>query len=290
MNKQISEKIEYERNKIREESIKLRKEAKENHTCPNCGNPVSGNRLYCSQECAYAFFVKYDYSKNSEILRNYKTQLLQDENEKKPKKEIVPWSSPVARKEHKCWFCGLEIPKGEKYVKYTCLPGEEWFDESPYAVTSYHDQCMNFINECVEVGIFSVEGVEEDEVLGVLYALAIESNHSFEETRQLVRNGKFPDKDALQHLLNPDDYESDFSINPKYDDEPSDPDSIYIYLVAVRVQNTIHKELLEFWHEIPDSYEYFGKYYKEERMGDMFNGIISVKSLNVPVVQFEVEK
>ena len=29
MNKQISEKIEYERNKIREESIKLRKEAKE---------------------------------------------------------------------------------------------------------------------------------------------------------------------------------------------------------------------------------------------------------------------
>ena len=60
--------------------------------------------------------------------------------------------------------------------------------------------------------------------------------------------------------------------------------------MAVRVQNTIHKELLEFWHEIPDSYEYFGKYYKEERMGDMFNGIISVKSLNVPVVQFEVEK
>ena len=60
--------------------------------------------------------------------------------------------------------------------------------------------------------------------------------------------------------------------------------------MEVRVQNTTHKELLEFWHEIPDPYEYFANYYKEERMGDMFNGIISVKSLNVPVVQFEVEK
>ena len=290
MNKEISEKIEYERNKIKEESIKLRKEAKENHTCPNCGNPVSGNRLYCSQECAYIFFAKYDYSKNSEKLRDYKNQLLKEENEKKPKKEISPWSEPVARKEHKCWFCGLEIPKGEKYVKYTCRPGEEWFDESPYEVTSYHDQCMNFMNECVEVGIFSDEGVEEDEVLGVLYALAIETNHTLEETKQMVRNGKFPDKDALQNLLNPDDYESDFSINPIYDDEPSDPEAIYIYLVEVRVQNTTHKELLEFWHEIADPYEYFAKYYKEERMGDMFNGIISVKSLKVPVVQFEVEK
>ena len=68
MNKEISEKIEYERNKIREESIKLRKEAKENHRCPNCGNPVSGNRLYCSQECAYIFFAKYDYSKLSDAI------------------------------------------------------------------------------------------------------------------------------------------------------------------------------------------------------------------------------
>ena len=33
----------------------------------------------------------------------------------------------------------------------------------------------------------------------------------------MVRHGKFPDKDALQKILNPDDYESDFSINPKYD-------------------------------------------------------------------------
>ena len=51
MNKEISEKIEYERNKIREESIKLRKEAKENHTCPNCGNPVSGKII--SHELAF---------------------------------------------------------------------------------------------------------------------------------------------------------------------------------------------------------------------------------------------
>ena len=57
--KKFKEKIENKRQEIKLESERLRKIAKEIHKWPNCGNPVSGNRLYCSQECAYAFFVKY---------------------------------------------------------------------------------------------------------------------------------------------------------------------------------------------------------------------------------------
>lgn len=289
MNKEISEKIEYKRNEIKEESIKLRREAKVYHTCPNCNKPVTGNRLYCSYDCAAEFRIKYDYSQTSEILREYARQLKQEYEKNHPKKETEPWSEPVASKPHKCWFCGLEIPKGEKYDKYTCLPGEEWFEECPYETTSYHETCMDFMTECVEVGIFSDEGIEEDEVLGVFYALAIESNHSLEETKEMVRHGRFPDKSALQEMLNPSDYESDFSINPIYDDEPPDSEAMHIYLVEVKVQNMIQKELLELQHEIPDPYKYFAKYYEEERMGDFFHGIISIKSLKVPV-EYEVEK
>ena len=289
MNKEICEKVEKEREEIKKESIRLRKLAKETHRCPNCGIPVTSNRLYCSDNCRYIFFINYDYSQNSEKLKNYKKQLIQEENKTHPKKEISPWSSPVARKSHKCWFCGLEIPKGEKYDKYTCLPGEEGFDEYPYETTSYHEKCMDFMTECVEVGIFGDEGTEEDEVLGVFYALAIESNHSLEETKEMVRHGRFPDKDALQAMLNPSEYESDFSINAIYDDEPPGSGAMYIYLVEVKVQNMIHKELLELLHEVSEPYKYFEKYYEEERMGDFFQEIISVKSLKVPV-EYEVEK
>ena len=144
----MNNEVEELRKELMNESARIRGKAKSQGICPNCSSLLpKGKRVWCSDGCALAFMAKYDYSKGSPILRAKKKEI----NEKKPKKEISPWSEPVARKEHKCWFCGLEIPKGEKYVKYTCLPGEEWFDESPYEVTSYHDQCMDFMTECVEV-------------------------------------------------------------------------------------------------------------------------------------------
>lgn len=289
MIKEIKEKINEKKKEIKEKSESLRRDGKINHTCPNCNKQVSGNRLYCSDKCRFEFITKYDYSASSQILKEYKNNLLEEYEKNHPKKEIKPWSEPIARKSYKCWFCGLEISKGEKYVKYTCIPGEEFFDECPYETTNYHEKCMEFINECVEIGIFSDEGFDKDEVLGVSYALAIESNHTFEETNKMIKDGKFTDKGIILNMINPSDYESDFSITPIYDDEEPDSENTYIYLVELKIQNIKHKELLQLQHEIQDPYKYFSKYYEEERVGDMFNGIISIKSLKVPVVQMKVE-
>jgi predicted nucleic acid-binding Zn ribbon protein len=285
MNKEISEKIEYERNEIKEESIRLRQIAKEKHVCPNCGKSVSGNRLYCSNDCAYIFFKNYDYSKNSEKLRNYKN-LLMEEN-KKPKKEVEPWSYPVARKTYKCFVCGLDITSGQKYVKYTRIPGEEGFDEEPYGVTRYHESCMDFLNVCVDNGYISSEGFEKREIKGILYVLAIESNHGFAEIKEMVRDGKFSDKETLENLIGTSGYEEDgFAVDTIYGD--GDIHAVYVYLVETKVQNFDIKTIYEVWHEVEDPEEYF-KNECIERTGDICNGILSIKKLKVPVVELGIE-
>lgn len=43
---------------------------------------------------------------------------------------------PVARREHKCDFCGAEIPKGEKYVHEVICDGGDFWD------SKYHEQCF----------------------------------------------------------------------------------------------------------------------------------------------------
>ena len=35
--------------------------------------------------------------------------------------EINKSSQPIARKEHRCMFCGGIIKKGEMYNRYTCI-------------------------------------------------------------------------------------------------------------------------------------------------------------------------
>ena len=59
MNKEIYEKRKKDREEIKEESVKIRKECKEKHVCPNCNKPVTGNRLYCSDKCRHIFYFWY---------------------------------------------------------------------------------------------------------------------------------------------------------------------------------------------------------------------------------------
>lgn len=44
-------------------------------------------------------------------------------------------SSPVARKQHRCTWCGQAIPKGEKYVRVSGI-----FD-SELQVNKFHSEC-----------------------------------------------------------------------------------------------------------------------------------------------------
>lgn len=148
MNKEIYERVEKEREEIKEESIKIRNECKEKHICPNCNKPVTGNRLYCSNECRWIFFCKYDYSQNSKILKDFKNQIMQEYINENPRKERSPWSYPVARKTYECVFCSTPIKPGTRYAKYTRLPGEdEFFEEAPYETITYHPHCIDLIQK-----------------------------------------------------------------------------------------------------------------------------------------------
>ena len=50
------------------------------------------------------------------------------------------YEHPVARKEHKCDFCGAEILKGEKYVHEVICDGGDFWD------SKYHEQCAELID------------------------------------------------------------------------------------------------------------------------------------------------
>ena len=186
MNKEIREKVEQRRKEIQKESLRIRREAKENHTCPNCNKPVSGNRLYCSDDCRFEFINKYDYSQSSPILKEYKNKLKEGYEETHPKKEADPWSEPVARKEHKCEICDLEIPKGEKCLKYTSLPYfDEDFMDHPYESIYYHENCMKLITDYLEWDEWDLDMVWE-----VFEDASKKLKISVKKIREMVRSGE----------------------------------------------------------------------------------------------------
>ena len=139
MRGEIKEKIEAKRQEIRAESERLRREATQNHICANCGSPLpSGKRTYCSDTCSMEFVSKFDYSADSEILREYARKLKDEYDAAHPREERQPWSQPVARQVHECDFCSTEIRKGEKYERYVRLPEyDEWFDDARN-IADYH--------------------------------------------------------------------------------------------------------------------------------------------------------
>ena len=208
--KEIREKVEKKRLKIRQESEKLRREAKENHVCPNCGTKVSANRLYCSNDCNIKFFVVHDYSKTSEELKKYKEKLEYEYNLTHPRKERDPWTQPVAKKEHTCYVCGLPIQKGEKYDRYVRQPEiDEYFDDAPYESQSYHLACTDFIANLNECGLFD-EGYTEDDLFDIFKVFAWEFAITEEEMKKRVRGGTVPTNEQIEDIGKK--YDWDFQI------------------------------------------------------------------------------
>ena len=208
--KEIREKVEKKRLEIKQESERLRREAKENHVCPNCGTKVSANRLYCSNDCYIKFFVDHDYSRTSRELRDYKEELEYEFSVNHPKKEREPWTQPVAMKEHTCYVCDLPIQKGEKYDKYVRLPEiDEYFDEAPYESLSYHLSCTEFISRFYECDFFD-EGYNEDDIYDIFRVFAWECGVQIKEMKERVRTGNIPTVDQIEAIGKK--YDWDFQI------------------------------------------------------------------------------
>ena len=282
--KEIKEKVEAKRHEIKEESQKLRIEATQNHVCANCGNPLPpGRRMYCSDACYIGFIGKYDYSANSEILRKYARKLKDEYDAAHPKVERNPWSQPVARKLHKCNFCSTEIKKGEKYEKYVRLPEyDSWFDDAPYETLRYHIKCQEFISLLTQLGLLADEGFDEDEILTLLTAIAIESGESYESVIGNIKAGKFPSTEFLEALGKEYEY-----FEPAFQWVSDHSGYRYAYSVKYESFNspmaTIHISL----SEIKDPEKFFSDYYKVIN-GDEFNRILSVKGIKIPLPKVEV--
>lgn len=69
---------------------------------------------------------------------------------------------PVARREHKCDFCGAEIPKGEQYVREIICDGGDFWD------SKYHEQCFELIDRYYR-WLDRDEYVDFGELTGLIY-------------------------------------------------------------------------------------------------------------------------
>lgn len=285
MNKAIKDKIEIKKHEIKSESERLRKIGKEIHKCPNCSKDVDINRLYCSDKCSAEFYYKYDYSKNSEILKEYKKELQEEYENKNPKKEMNSMTYPISRKNYKCDFCNTIIQKNEKYCKYTILPGDEEFIDYPYENYRYHLNCKNFITTLANIGILDYDGYGEEGIEAILESIAIEQNKSYEETIKDIISGNFPSEDFLNKLWTK--YE-DFTPTTLYEDFDfsffeKDYNHKYIYSVEYRATGITRSEIYFSYYKIKEPQEFFKKYFIEELFGEDFDKILSIKSLEVEV-------
>ncbi len=284
MRKEIKEKVEARRQELKAESERVRKDAKEKHMCATCGNLLlPGRRTYCSNACSVEFFSKFDYSADSEILREYARKLKDEYDAAHPKEERSPWSQPVAKKAHKCDFCSTEIKKGEKYEKYVRLPEyDEWFDDAPYETLRYHITCQEFINLLSDAGLLSDEGFDEDEVSALLAVIALEMHKDYEILINEIVLGVFPSRDELERIAN--DYEF---FEPECHWESDHSGYRYVYSVRYESFNRPLVRVHSFLSELKDPKSFFYYYYREIN-GDEFNRILSVKGIKIPLPKVEV--
>ncbi|KPV44510.1 hypothetical protein SE19_08735, partial [Acidiplasma aeolicum] len=232
-----------------------------------------------SDKCSIEFQRKYDYSKNSKILKEYRQQLIDMEKIEKPDKEINPVSTPVARKTYKCILCGLDINKGDRYYKYVRLPGyDEWFDEAPYEVAHYHLNCMAFFKLLVDAGMGDDEGFVDDWIPTIYYAFALETNQDLLTLKKNIIAGNFPSRDVIEEISK--EYED---LDPFYWFYVDNSPYKYIYSVKFIAYGRTMAEIHISYKKLKDPEEFFKNYYIEERIGDEFSEIKSIKFLKVPI-------
>lgn len=285
MNKEIKEKVENKRREIRQLSERLRAEARAKHICAYCGKiNTDSKKIYCDTQCAYMFSKKYDFSQSSQILKDYKQELKEEYEEKHPRSEPDPWSVQAAKKEYTCAFCHTAIGKGEKYEKYTRLPGfDDWFDDAPYETFPYHLNCTTFESVLIDNDLLEPEAIDLEEIRGILFVIALRVGKPLEELSKDIARGDFPPNSVLEQISKED---IDFEEHWWGDSDHSG--FRYLYFVQYKDSGREKGEL----HYIPfkpeDPVKTFTEYHQNRDI-DEFERIISVDMTAIPIPEKKVE-
>ena len=149
--------------KTKEESLYMRGKAVASGNCANCGFPIPRERLTrksytCSYDCLMQFFAKYDYSKNSQPIREIKRKY----KESRKKRENKTSGISVARKEAECTLCYDKILPGEKYSWRIPQPyDDDWDDYAPWKKFKWHVECGENILYIIKNIIYPDEDPDE---------------------------------------------------------------------------------------------------------------------------------
>lgn len=252
-------KVEEKRDEIRNESVKLRDDAKARHLCVNCGKSLeNGKKVYCSEDCYSEFYYAHDFSVNSEILKEYKEECLAEYREENPVEEREPWTTQKANKDYKCVICGLTINKSEKYSKFTVLPGNDSFDDFPYSVSRFHLNCSDFPSYLMDEGLLSDEGYEDEEIEFILWAMAFELEKSLKDVKRMVMEGKFKEYGYLSKLL------EDYFVGGCAEFETSCPSNKEVFVYKVRVKKSWIKDPYNELYMYSEKLEDPESYYKDK--------------------------
>lgn len=118
------------------------------------------------------------------ILKQYGKKL---KNKTSSKKKVDQWSELTSRKDHKCDFCSLLIPIGEKYHKYNGINEDAL--ETPFYSVRYHGNCMNLISSLFTWDLFDDERFGAAEAIHFISSFSVVLNIHENEVKERIRNG-----------------------------------------------------------------------------------------------------
>lgn len=108
--------------------------------------------------------------------------------------EILKNIKPIARKEHKCMFCGGAIPIGMRYDKQTCV-----YDGSVYDWIT-HEECVKIAHELNMYEGCDDNGLDYESFLKSINEYVYE-NHYDDEIDDITEDWQLPYYDTVKKIL-----------------------------------------------------------------------------------------
>lgn len=99
--------------------------------------------------------------------------------------KVINTTTPIARKDHICEWCGLKIPTGEKYTSTSCVEDEIYKWRS-------HTSCDDLVHKLKMIDVGDADGISSGEfqenILEEYRDLVDKKDASFKAQLEFVKN------------------------------------------------------------------------------------------------------